>query len=294
MRKKSIVILMTIISGSLVGCSRMNSYIEERLIKESGILQDEQYIKYVEYRETGNIDSDGSYYEQMEQLVDGKIHITFSDNNNLEIKYYTDRDCINQIDTTNCYLNPGTSIYAEIVISKDIYSSMYEFDSFNVSQYNENGKRVLLEKWNQEIAVRDNCYFVEIQVPSNYEGNEVSLEPVGKYQKREIVLNDYYVDELNNRYSLDGIWKINEITCVDDVAEVNAISSYIVSYEYDTNEYFYSNSSPEYYFIDNENGNIIFNKKEATDETEDYVVELSKYISISLISGEDRTIIILG
>ena len=191
-------------------------------------------------------------------------------------------------------MNPGECVYADIKVSNDVYSSMYEFDSFNVCEYDSEGKRTVVDKWEQSVSTTDKGYLAEIKIPTDYEGSEVSIEPLGKYRLRQITLNDYYVDETDKEYPLDGTWIIDDEVCTDNVAEISAISSYIISYEYDSDEYFYSSSTPECYYNNNEDGIVIFNQREATDKTEDYTVELRKYINVSPVSGVDRVVAIDG
>lgn len=292
--KRYIVSLITISLITLTGCSRVNSYLEEKMLEKSGILQDETYKEYQKQIEAGNVDKEGYYVENTQQIQNGSIHVTFSMNNNLDINYFIDKACDNQIDITNCYLDPGASIYAEVAVSEDVYSSMYEFDTFNICEYDADGNRTVKDKWEPNDTTTDKGHLVEIQIPLEFEGTELSLEPLGKYKLRQIKLDDYYLDEADEKHPLDGTWMIDdeEYNKDKDFAEISAISSYTVSYEYDSDEYFFSDATPEYYYNNNEDGIVIFNQSEAADETEDYRVELRKYISVSLVSGVDREVAI--
>ncbi len=294
MKKRFMVILMVASLISLTGCSSVNSFIEDKMMEKSGICEDERYIEYQSQIEAGNADENGYFAECMQQTQKGSIHITFSMNNNLDINYYTDKACDKQIDIANCFLNLGSSIYANVMVSEDVYSSMYEFATFNICEYDDEGNRMVIDKCEQAAVATEKGYLVEIKIPSDFMGKELSIEPLGKYRLRQITLNDYYMDESDNEYPLDGIWMIDDEICTEDVAEISAISSYIISYEYDSEEYFYSSSTPECYYNNNEDGIVIFNQREATDKTEDYSVELRKYISVSLVSGVDRVVAVDG
>lgn len=294
MKKGVIGTLIVATALSLTGCSSLNSLIEEKMVAKSGIHSDEMYVEYQSQVAAGNTDEDGHFVENLDIEQKGDIHVTFSMNNNLNITYYADEKCITQIDTANCYLDPGMSIYASVMVSEDVYSSMYEFSAFNICEYDNNGKRQAVSQWKQTSKSTEKGYLVEIQIPLNFEGKEISLEPIGKYRSREITLNDYYLDDTDKQYPLDGTWMIDDEVYTDDVAEISAIASYIISYEYDSDEYFYSASTPECYYNNNEDGIIIFNQREATDKTENYSVELRKYINVSLVSGMDRVVKVDG
>ena len=258
MKKKVMVTLLTASLLSLTGCSSVNSFIETKMLEKSGILDDEMYVKYQSKIEEGNIDEE-DFVECFQEVQSGSIHVTFSTNNNLEITYYSDKECSQQMDDENCYLNPGEYVYADIKVSNDVYSSMYEFDFFNICEYDAEGRRTIVEKWEQSVSTTDDGYLAEIKIPADYEGKELSVEPLGKYKSRQITLNDYYVDETDKEYPLDGTWIIDDKVCTDNVAEISAIASYIISYEYDSDEYFYSSSTPECYYNNNEDGIVIFN-----------------------------------
>lgn len=220
MRKEIKIIMFMILLLPIIGCSSLNSYIEDKMIEKSGILEEEMYIEYQNHIESGNIDEKGYFVECFQQVQSGSIHITFSMNNNLDITYYSNRECSNEIDIMNCYLNPGMSVYANIVIGEDVYSSMYEFTSFNICEYDEEGNRAVVDKWDQIVTATDEGYFVEIKIPSDFNGKEMSIEPLGKYRLRQITLNDYYMDEADNEYPLDGTWMIDDEICTEDVAEI--------------------------------------------------------------------------
>lgn len=294
MRKRLVLTVMAVSLISLTGCSGMNSYLEEKMLEKSGIIQDETYMDYQSQIEAGNADEEGYYVESEQQVENASIHVTFSKNNNLDIKYYSDATYSNPVDGTSCYMNPGNTIYAKVSVSKDVYSSMYEFASFNICEYDMEGNRTVLSDWTHDISKSGDEYTVAVQIPTEFKGTELSLEPIGQYKLRQITLNDYYTDEADEIYPLDGTWMIDEEKCTNDTVDISAISSYIISYEYDNKEYFYSSSKPECYYSNNEEGVVIFKQREATDETEDYSVELRKYITVSLISGIDREVTING
>ena len=182
MKKSFMVILMSGLLMSLTGCSGVDSYIENKMMEKSGIFEDEKYMEYQSQREVGNTDENGYFIECTQQVQNGSIHVTFSTNNNLDINYYTDSACEKLIDITNCYLNPGASIYANVTISENVYSSMYEFASFNICQYDNEGKRTVIDKCEQITTPMEDGCLVEIKIPSDFKGKELSMEPLGRYR----------------------------------------------------------------------------------------------------------------
>ena len=297
MRRCFVLLTLTVTLISLTGCSGLESYLEKRILQRSGITKKEEYIEYQGKLEEGKIDEEGYYLESENPTESAAIHITFSKNNNLNIVYYADKDHRNQIDTTNYYLNPGDSIFAEVSKSGNVNSSAYDFSTFNITEYDDEGNRTPvkdLEKWNRQITPTDMGYEVEVTIPSWYKGTELSIEPQGEYERKKISLYDYYTDDDGHENSLNGTWYINENECTDDIIEINPISSYIISYRYDTNEYFYSSSTPQCFYQNNEDGIIIFPQREAMDETKDYSVELHNYLTINITSGIERSVAING
>lgn len=273
----------------LSGCASQREAMTERIKQQSGILTDDNYVAYQNYVAEGKVDQEGELVEEAEEptdVINGSIHVTFAKNNNLDIVYYYDESLENQIDESKCYVNPGDSIYATVGISEDIYSSMYEFADLSVTEYTDKGKKVLDGFTSQEEGK------VQITFPQTYEGTEVGIVPIGKYQEREISLHDYLVDDNGNREELSGTWMVNEIEYDEntDKAKISAISSYIISYKYNSDEYFYVGSEPECYYNNNDDGTIIFKQREATDDTVDYTVELHKYVSVSVVSDRDREV----
>ena len=93
MKKRVMVtLLLTASLLSLTGCSSVNSFIETKMLKKSGILDDGMYVKYQSEIEAGNTDEEGYFVECFQEVQSGSIHITFSTNNNLDITYYSDKE----------------------------------------------------------------------------------------------------------------------------------------------------------------------------------------------------------
>lgn len=288
----SLTALSLIVVLFLAGCSPVDGYIKDKMLQQSGVLENKDYIQYQNYLAEGKLDQYGYYNAENndQNSISGTIHVTFPSNNNLIVNYYEDANHTNMLNTANCYLNPGDSVYASVEISSDVFSSLYEFSNFNIYEYRADGSRELLADWDPDYKNTG----IALKIPSSYTGTELSIEPVGKYKERVISLRDYYLDENEKENDLAGTWIIDDKEYTGDTVSISPVSSYIISYKYNSNEYFYVSSVPECYYNNNEDGIVIFKQRESTDETLDYSVELHKYISVSIVSDSDREVSVNG
>lgn len=269
----------------LSGCAGMDNYIEQEVRAQSGILEDENYISYQNKVASGNVGEDGFYMQGSEEAEKaGSIHVTFATNSKLDVQYFEDDGKSTVLDTTSCYLNPGDHIYAQVETGDDV--ALYEFSGFNIYEYNAAGEKSEAETLKQDYTKTG----MVVQIPPEYDKTEICIVPVGKYHSREISLWDYYTDDSGTEHDLSGTWLVNDDVHTGDVVEMNPLSSYVISYQYDNSEYFYVSSEPECYYNDTDDGTIIFQQRTANDETADYSVELHPYIQVSLISGTNRIV----
>lgn len=286
------IVLLSAMFFSITGCSPVKEFLGNQMKQKSGVLEDEKYVEYEHYQEQGLLDDDGYYSDTLDDSLDRRlsgVQVTFADNSNLQIQYYSDSDLTNVVDKADCYISRGDSLYAVVNVSDDVFSSMYEFSDFKVYEYDEdNTKRessLTMEKTGESYV---------LTIPEDYPLASISIEPIGTYQERNIKLNDYYTDENDQQHQLTGTWVVNDKKYTDDSVKISPVSSYVISYEYDSDEYFYLSSTPECYYSNNSDGVVIFRQREADDETVDYSVELHKYLSVTLVSDLDRTIKLNG
>ena len=276
MKRKTILILSAVLSLSLTGCSGIRNRLGEHMLQRSGVLDGKEYQDYEKYEEEGHLDDEGYFTEQTddERQDHAQIHVTFARNNNLNVAYYTDPDHKDLLDTTDCYLDPGSSVYALVSIQDENVSSMYAFSEFRIFEIDREGRRT------ESTALKMTGSNTEqaMKIPESFEGTEVVIEPIGNYQQRTISLNDYWSDDDQNKTNLNGTWYVNDEKCTSDKVEISPITPYIISYEFDSGEYFYLSSTPDCYYSNSEDGIVIFNQREAYDETVDYSVELHKYL----------------
>ena len=215
------------------------------MLEVSGITEEGNYQTYQGYSESGKLTQQGYYSEDVfndtktgNTQPDNVAHITFAQNNYLEIEYFTDTSASTPVDTTACYLAPGDHLYATVSLSRNVASSEYTFSGFRLYQYDD-GERVLIDT----IALSADGHLFE--VAEEYAGSELSLEPIGVYETRIISLHDFYLDNEGTSKELSGTWNVNNKEVVGTEVEVSPIASYIISYEYNSDEYFYFQSTPE-------------------------------------------------
>ena len=288
MKKKTILFLSTMLALSLTGCSGIKNHIKNQILQQSGVLEEEDYKKYEEYEADGNLDDEGYYIEKAsaETQDHAQIHVTFAENNNLNVRYYTDAEHKDEVDPADCYLNPGSSVYAVVTIDDEVFSSMYEFSEFRIFEIDNEGGR----KESSSLKMTGSDTEQVMKIPDSFEGTDIVIEPIGTYQQRTISFHDYWSDDDNNKTDLGGTWFVNDQECTSDTAEISPVTPYIISYEFDSGEYFYLSSTPECYYSNSDDGIVIFNQREAYDETVDYSVELHKYLSFTLVSDVNRNI----
>ena len=289
MRKRIIFTVMGL-SLLLSGCSGLSGVIEREMLEQAGIAENSDYQAYQAYSADGKLTQQG-YYSQdifeadMEASEEQKnvAKISFASNSYLDVSYFSDSEQTTCLGTQSCYLELNDSIYAAVVVGKDVASSTYSFSGFRIYQY-RNGSRDLIDT----IAPGTDGFILKIT--EQLIGADLVIEPVGDYGTREISLRDYYTDEDGEEHDLAGTWMIDDKVETGNEVEINPVASYIISYEYDSDEYFYLSSKPECFYSNNEDGIVIFERRESTDETSNYEVELHKYVTVSLESAVTRTV----
>lgn len=289
MIKKTILFMSAVLALSLTGCSGIEDYYSQQMKNKSGILEDSYYKQYKEYADSGSLDGKGYYIDRdvEPEEVHAQVHVTFADNNNLNVSYFSDAEHAVSLDTSDCYLNPGESIHAVVSVKEDVSSNMYEFSGFRVYEFDNQGNRIESDSLKMHESEEEQV----LEIPFDFEGTELSIQPIGKYPQRTISLKDYCSDD-GNLFNVDGTWIINDKTVTGDTAEISPVTPYIISYEFDNDEYFYVSSTPESFYSNNEDGLVVFDQREADDKTVDYSVELHKYLYFNLVSDTNRKVTI--
>ncbi len=213
--------------------------------------------------------------------------MSFAENSDLDISYYTDEALTQQIDVTSCYLNPGDSIYAGEVTSLNAYSNLYQLAAFRIYTCNVLGSLTLLDI--QEISNSGLIY----TIPEDYSGTDLSIVPVGEYPNRVLQMDVYYVDDDGNQITLAnaGTWTVNGNKIQGNSTQISAIESYTLRFAIDTDEYFYVSASPTPFTQDpSSTGYVEFWEASATEATVEYAVELHPYLELEIQLAAQGTV----
>lgn len=271
--KKSIIIVSAILIISLIvaiiGVSQMD------VLKISSITEDADYQKYLELKSNGEIDENGEYIIKYEDP--DKIRVTFATNKALNVEYYYDEAKTQKIDGV-AYLMPGDAIYIKFVESNEV---LYKFSRYEIYEFDKDG--------NCEKALTLTDSETKYTIPENIKNKEIQIRPYGENDKSSIRLS--VIDE-NGKDIISGKWENGDIILNSNVLSIGPSESYQLSYTYETDEFFFVNSSPACHNYENVNGTVSFTSEISSNEDhpQQYVVELRRYLSLSLKFDKNATI----
>lgn len=268
---------------SLSGCSASEDFLEQQISERSGIYEESDYQEYQRMKEGGKLDGDGFYSasatRQSEQPAEdaGTIHVTFAKNPFLNIIYYSDPELKSPIDPNHCYLNPGDHVYASEPQIDNPYSSQYVFVRYRIWSCDTPDKR---DSMDDELGGREANLVMAI--PVGYSGTELAVEPIGKYQDRELTLTDDYINSSGKTVELNGTWSIDDRKTSDATIKVSPVTPYTVIYDYSPyiDDFYFESSTPKCY--SESNGTVEFKEAQASDENNHYAVRLHRYISVKV------------
>lgn len=278
--KKRWIIVFGISLFVLSGCNSITNnirttsdrLIEDAILKKANIEMDAEYIEYSERVKNGTIDENGYYAgketDEFELYEDEEaIHVTFAKNSYINVNYYSDVELREEINKEVCLLHANDCIYAEIQNIYNPNTDSYNFDHFEVWEFDEEGNKtnVITSEF------KDSLVF---QLPMEYKAKEISIVPLGKYVDKELLLEDFFIDNNNMKQPLAGMWTVNGEETTGNTMRVSPLGSYTVSYKYDSQNYKVVNSEPEYRDNDEEVGIIEFEMYNSTEEVSEFRVEL--------------------
>lgn len=231
-------------------------------LTENGIKKDDRYSYIIENVDTENLDAN-------EIETYGDIHITFIRNNLINIDYYNDENHTERLGD-ECYKNIGETIYVSIPRIAIDYDDIYEYDGLKIININiENNS-------NSEIEKTDSYAFTVPECDSK----ELAIEPYGHFKDVSLTLYDYYLNDEGIENELPGVWTINNQTYQEKTINIGKTKSYSISYKYDDDEYYVSFTRPESYYSDK--GFVSFRNGSLKSDDGYYVVQLSKYLSLTI------------
>lgn len=272
----------------LAGCAA-DEQLGQLFLEQAGVTSQQDYLRYEQYQETGLLDEKGYYVmpPEPEQERDGQIHVTFAANRYMEILYYTDAAMISPLTASECYLDPGDTLYAKLEKYEESNSNLYRLAEYRIREYDAEGNV------KEEQVVEATGDVMEYQIPADFTGTELSVLPVGAYDDRELSMDVYYVDDNGEKHSLGnaGMWFINDDEAVGNTVRISPIEPYVLKFVYDKENYFYVSSEPACFTRDPVGtGSVEFWEAEPTDENTAYSVELHLYLNLSLKCSEEAQI----
>lgn len=219
----------------------------------------------------------------------GTIQVTFARNNYLEIDYFYDNELTQPIDTTNCWLNKGDSIYISKIKPKKTKSNLYNFSEFRFVFYDNDGNRTDVEKTS---TASGKIY----TVPNDFDGKGISILPIGTYKERELKLESYYFDLEGKRVDFtDKLWRINEggELFVNGTQAVSPVESYTLSFDYSPykDSYYFVRSEPKCFYHKESDSKVVFSKVNANEETQKYSIVMHPFITLRIKDTEHHWIV---
>ena len=261
--KKSIIVVSAILIIGLIAAIIGVSQID--VVKSSNIIEDEDYQKYLELKNNGEIDENGEYIINYEDP--NKIRVTIAKNKALDVEYYTDEAKTQKIDSV-IYLMPGDTIYIKCNDNGD--EALYHFSRYEIYEFDKDG--------NREKALTLTDKVTKYTIPENIKNKEVQIIPYGENNTESILLS---VKDENGKDIISGKWKNNDTILDNSILPVGPSEYYQLTYTYNTNEFFFVSSSPKCLISD---GVVNFEKANSSDKDrpQEYFVELRRYLSLSL------------
>lgn len=285
----------------LTGCSmaEIQGAYEEKagdfLLRYSGVKDGDSYRQYEELKDKGALSEEGYYnelgeyeeeyaadiaeYGSIENIESEKkqVHVTFAQNSFLKINYFYDESLTEPIETDNCYLNLGESIYASQPECDNPYTDSYVFSEYRIYEYDSDGNRDKdVRMFSRESRV--------LTIPEDFTGTELSVEPVGEYQRQAFFFDAYMINNAGDHIEVGGVWKVNGEAYTEDTIELNPSDTYKVEYFYDKETYYVAASNPSYY--SDHDGKVEFPITVLPEDS--YSVQLHSYIKLSLDGDADK------
>lgn len=222
-------------------------------------------------------------------IHNGTIQVTFAQNCFMDIEYYYDEALTQPIDTMNCWLNKGDSIFVSKVKTHNAKSNLYGFSEFRFVLYNADGQRAGVANTGTESG---RVY----TIPNDFDGNGISVLPIGAYKDRELKLESYYYDLEGNPVEFtDKMWRINEDggLFVNGTQKVSPVESYTLSFDYSPykGSYYFVKSTPDCFYHKETDSIVVFSKVNSNEETQKYKVEMHPFITLRIKDTEHHWIV---
>ena len=128
---------------------------------------------------------------------------------------------------------------------------------------------------------------VEFTVPSDFKGTDLSVEPLGEYQKVEISVAAFVKDAEGKKKAVGSAdFYVDGELVIGDKTQINAGKEYVVSLKYNGEDYYYVGSNPKSR-VNDKPGEVIFATADGKSASASYEVELHPYINVTFDGSGD-------
>ena len=128
---------------------------------------------------------------------------------------------------------------------------------------------------------------VEFTIPSDFKGIDLSVEPLGEYQKVEISTAAYVKDAEGKKTAVGSAdFYVDGELVIGDKTQINAGKEYVVSLKYNGEDYYYVGSNPKSR-VNDKPGEVIFATADGKSASASYEVELHPYINVTFDGSGD-------
>ena len=269
----------------LCGCAEtkksLTESFKEQMMDASELQEDEKYKTYKSYEENNLLGEDGIPFQVQSETgfnmgatveTTGPVHVSFANNPYINIHYSNEKKLSKQL-KSQCFLNPGDIIYCSTPQAGNENSSTYHFQEFRIYEYDKDGVR------SKSPIISDAKDGIAYKIPEDFNGEGISIEPIGKFENRVINLHDYYVDTTGNNNEITGLWVVNEKEVQGTLAEADSTDELHVEYQYDSSKYYVSKADPKP--LSNSEGIMKYSIYDVLEEIETFEVYLRHYITLN-------------
>ncbi|MBQ0041874.1 MAG: hypothetical protein KBS85_00950 [Lachnospiraceae bacterium] len=284
--KKMVIAAIGFVLFGLVGCASYDEKLAEDIKNQSGIMENEAYLQYMEYDKKHALDENGyvkkEYVDDLrreaitEKKKEGKVYLTFARNSMIDARYFLDSDHKEQIDTSYCFINAGDTVYATSTLRYD-ENEFYSPKGYRLYSYVDDRKSLV-----QEIGMDG-----VIQIPESATAGDYAIEPYGEYVTVQLNFKASYTDDLDKEKPADDVkWYVGDREVKNGTFNLEKDTDMIITCKYDADRFFLLSSTPEYYYHDMDK--VIFKQRDSDENN--YELKLKEYLTVSLYSDVERIV----
>lgn len=272
------LLLLAAMTALLTGCSSGSSetFLRSLLDSDSQLSDDADYSEYKQLEEDSLLDENGQYIsgDITEDTSLPPVHTTFASNSLISIDYFTDPELTIPVEMP-CRLSPGDTIYASEPVLSSYCDPLYRFEEF-----------VLIDHSRKEPVELCTVNGLEIQIPEDFSGSEISVEPRGGYGSRNLHFSSHLTGEPASK-SL-GVWYIGDKLVVNGSENVNGSDSLKVRFSFDPKEFYIVGILPKPDTGSDESGSVMFSVTPGSPAEINYDIELHHFITAHIQDSDGR------